>query len=180
MPAILSPMPIKAARLAGIVIIVIGVAILIFSLYGTAKALLDPAWLDAQIAAAGPALEDSPMLRPPTLTWIVVISGVLGLAESGLSIILGIYTYQFRRWAVMTSIILSVLRLLIVGLLLLMQLLVAALGQSTPTMGRDVLFAGGATVTLLALIGLLIVALRAPKIQPQRRGVGREAAERTH
>lgn len=162
-------MPNKAARLAGIVIIVIGLAILIFSIYGTAKALLDPAWLDAQLAAAGPALEDNPMLRPPALTWIVVISGVLGLAESGLSIILGVYTYLCRRWAVMTSIILSLLRLLIVGLLLLMQLLVAALGQSTPTMARDVLFAGGATIVLLALIGLLVVALRVPQMQPQRR-----------
>lgn len=155
-------MPIKAARLAGIVIVVIGVAIFFMSIAGTAKALLDPAWLDAQIAAVGPALEDNPMLRAPTLTWIIVISGVLGLAESGLSIVLGIYTYKGRRWAVTTSIVLSVLRLLIVGLLLLLQLLVVALGQSTPTMGRDLLMAGGATITLVALICLLIIALRVP------------------
>jgi hypothetical protein len=153
----------KAARLSGIILIVIGVAILIFSVAGTARALLDPVWLDAQLAAAGPALQDNPMFQPPALTWMIAISGLLGIVESGLSIILGIYTYKGRRWAIITSILLTVLRLLIVGLLLLMQVLVAALGQSTPTFARDLLFAGGATMVLLALIGLLIAALRTPK-----------------
>ncbi len=156
----------KAARLAGVVIIVIGVAILFGSVGASVYALVNPAWLDAQIDAAGPALQDNPMLRPPTLTWIIVLSGVLGLAESGLSIVLGIYTYMGRRWAIVTSILLTVLRLLIVGLLVLMQLLVVALGQTTPTMSRDLLFAGGSTLVLLALIGLLVVALRGAPRKP--------------
>lgn len=157
-------MPSKAARLAGIVIILIGIAILMFSLYFSGRALLDPAWLNSQLAAAGPMLEDHPLLRPPALTWILVIGGLLGLLESGLSIALGIYTYRQKRWAIVTSIVLSALRLLIVGLLVLMQLLVMALGQSTATMTRDLLMAGGSTLILLALIGLLIAALRQPII----------------
>lgn len=152
----------KAARLAGIVILVIGVALLALTIGSSAKALLDPAWIDAQLAAAGPAVQDNPMLRPPMLTWVILIGGVLGLIEAGLSIVLGIYTYRRKRWAIITSIVLSVLRLLIVGLLLLLTLLVAALGQSTSTMHRDLLLAGGATLVLLALIGLLIAALRSP------------------
>jgi hypothetical protein len=159
----------QAARLSGIVLIVIGVAILAISVGGTARALLDPAWLDGQIAAAGPALQDHPMFRPPVLSWIILVSGLLGLVESGLSVVLGIYTYKGRRWAILTSIILSGLRLLIVGLLLLLQVLVASLGQSTPTIARDLLFAGGATIILLGLIGLLIAALREPGAEPPRR-----------
>lgn len=159
-------MPNQAARLSGVVIIVIGVAILALSVFGTAKALLDPKWLDTQLAAAGPALQDNPLLRPPAITWVIVISGILGLVESGLSVVLGVYTYKRRRWAIVTSIVLSALRLLIVGMLLLLQLLIASLGQSSGAGARDMLFAGGATIVLLALIGLLIAALWGPTQTP--------------
>lgn len=159
----------KASRLAGLVIVVIGAGLLVLSTYYSARALVDPEWLDAQLASAGPAVQDNPMLQPPTLTWIIVIGGLLGLVEAGLSVVLGIYTCRGRRWAILTSIILSVLRLLIVGLLLLLTLLIAAMGESTAAMSRDLLFAGGAALVLLALIGLLIAALRAPQeTEPQR------------
>lgn len=160
--AILPRMPNRAARLSGIVLVVIGIAILVLSVVGTAKALRDPAWLDSQLAAAGPALEDNPLFQQPALTWMIVISGLLGLVESALSIALGVYVYQARRWAIITSILLSALRLVIVGLLLLLQMLVASLAPSAAGSTRDLLFSVGATVTLLALIGLLIVALREP------------------
>ena len=157
----------KPAKLAGISIVVIGVALFAVSIYYSARALIEPAWLDAQLDAAGPMLQDNPMLRPPALTWIVILSGVLGLLESGLSVILGIYTYLGKRWAIITSIVLSALRLLIVGLLLLLVVLAASLAPSPTDTSVNLLFAGGSTLVLLALIGLLIAALwKAPRDQP--------------
>lgn len=163
-------MPNRAARLAGISIIAIGVALLAWSTWYSVKALTDRAWLDAQLADAGPALQDHPLLQPEVLTGVVVVAGILGLLEAGLSVVLGIYTYRGKRWAIVTSIVVTVLRLLIVGLLLLFTLLAAALvetaatGSQTPaSMSRHLLFAGGAALVLLALIGLLIAALRSQK-----------------
>lgn len=152
-------MPNRAARLAGISIIAIGIVLLAISAGYSVKALTDRAWLDAQLAGAGPGLEDHPLFQPDTIVWVIVIAGILGLLEAGLSVALGIYTYRGKRWAIVTSIVVTVLRLVIVGLLALLIALVAALGQSTPEMNRQLLMAGGATLVLLALIGLLIAAL---------------------
>lgn len=163
-------MPNAPAKRAAYLMIAIGVVLLAGSFVSTMYALLNPDWLKGQLAAHREALGDNPLLQGKTLLWIVAISGTLGLLESGLSIVLGLYILRGKHWAIVTSLVLTILRLLIVGLLALLVVLAMVLERAMRTdagapapatsMTWDLVLGIGSTAVLVLLAVWLIQAMR--------------------
>jgi hypothetical protein len=168
-------MPNAPAKRAAVLMISIGVLILGVSFVSTMYALLQPEWIDVQLKPYHEALGDNPLLQRPALTWMIAISGGMGLIESGLSIGLGLWILRGRHWAIVTSLVLTILRLIIVGLFALVAVLAAAFEKAlrvdarsagnvpppaSPPMAMNIALGVGATVVLLLLAVWLIQAIR--------------------
>lgn len=152
--------------------ILIGVVLLLLSFGSTMYALLRPDWIDAQLAHQRELVQGNPMLERPVLTWVIAVFGLLGVLESGLSIVLGLYTRRGVRWAIVTALVLTALRVIVIGLLFVLAMLTATLakmidtanGTTAQTPDLTGWLVGSATSTLVlgVLIVWLIQALRAP------------------
>ena len=156
------------ARRAAYLMIAIGVVLLAGSFVSTMFALLQPEWIDTQLKPYHQALADNPMLQRPALTWLIAIFGGLGLLESGLSIALGLFILRGKQWAIVTSLVLTILRLVIVGLFALLAVVATALEKAlgtdsstpAPSMGMNIAIGVGSTVVLLLLAVWLVQAMR--------------------
>lgn len=152
--------------------IAIGVLILGVSFVSTMFALLQPDWIDAQLKPHHEALSDNPLLQRPALTWLIAISGGMGLIESGLSIGLGLYILRAKKWAIVTSLVLTMLRLAIVVVLTvpltLMLFLIYRNGDLPPEWSFATGFTFCGCVTSIGVLVLLAVWLmQALRIEPE-------------
>ena len=187
-PLLSPPMPNAPAKRAAYLMIAIGVALLAGSFVSTMYALLRPEWLNAQLAPHKELIGDHPLLNQPALTWAIAIGGALGLIESGLSIALGLWILRGHRWAIVTSLVLTLLRLLVVGLFAMVAILAATLASTLDANDAGLMryepaaapppaavgpwtigIAIGCAVILLLLAIWLIQALRR---QPENRDAG--------
>ena len=130
-------MPNAPAKRAAYLMVAIGVVLLAGSFVTTMYALLRPEWITAQLAPHKDVTGDNPLLQQPRLTWLIAVFGALGLIESGLSIALGLWILRGHRWAVVTSLVLTGLRLLIVGLMAGLMILAVLLARAMSADAAD-------------------------------------------
>ena len=155
-----------------------GVAIVGISAGLTLYLVANPGWLDAQwqsqLSVAPPeARQQLAGVDARWLSKIVVVCGVLGAVEGLISIGLGWLVHRGRRWAIATSIAVTMFRVLLVALCLLAIAASAAMGQ--PSGGAlNLIVTAALAAAFVATWALLAIARRrttanaAPDAAPRR------------
>ena len=135
--------------------IVGGAAIVGASVAGGWYAVARPAWLDAQLATAGPevAQQIDAVLPRQVLVELIVACAACGAIEGGLSMLLGAFVGRGARWAIATSVAVTLVRLGLVALAAVAVAAGAALGQGVDATTAAVVVAAG--IVLVATLAFL-------------------------